>query len=134
MSPPARIMPSHVLDASALLALVFREPGADVVISAGGDLCCSAVNLSETLAKLSDRGIDSDTAERNIDNLVRTVIPFTTELAKAAAALRPLTRFTNTSFADRACIATGMVLELPILTADAAWAELGLHADIRMIR
>jgi ribonuclease VapC len=127
-------MPSHVLDASALLALVFGEPGADVVLAAGADLCCSAVNLSETLAKLSDRGIDPKVAESQLDRLVRSVVPFDLEMAKAAARLRQVTRFTNTSFADRACIATGMALDLPILTADAAWIELGLDADIRLIR
>jgi ribonuclease VapC len=127
-------MPSHVLDASALLALVFGEPGADVVLAAGADLCCSAVNLSETLAKLSDRGVNPAVAEAAMDRLVRTVIPFDAAIAKVAAGLRPGTRFSNTSFADRACLATGLALRLPILTADAAWLELKLDVDVRLIR
>jgi hypothetical protein len=38
------------------------------------------------------------------------------------------------SLGDAACLATAAVLRLPVLTADRAWAGLGLELDIRLIR
>ena len=48
----------HVLDASALLCLLFDEPGADRVERALPEALISAANLAEVIAKLADRGLD----------------------------------------------------------------------------
>lgn len=49
--------PASVLDASALLALLQNEPGASSVVEAiGAGAAISAVNFSEVLAKLAERG------------------------------------------------------------------------------
>lgn len=48
--------PVYVIDASALLAAFFDEPGADVVAERMSGALMSAVNLSEVVAKLTDRG------------------------------------------------------------------------------
>jgi PIN domain nuclease of toxin-antitoxin system len=127
-------MPSAVLDSSAILALVFDEPGADAILALGGDVCCSAVNLSEALAKLSDRGIPRSVAEDHLVKIVRQVVPFDEAMARGAAALRAATRFSNISFGDRACLATGIALALPVITADRDWAGLDLGVEVRLIR
>jgi ribonuclease VapC len=127
-------MATHVVDASALLALVFDEPGADMVLAAGSGGCCSAVNFSEALAKLSDRGVSAEDAEMHLAAVVGKVVVFDEDMARAAAALRARTRHSNVSFADRACLATAMSLGLPVITADRPWADLDVGVDIRLIR
>lgn len=47
-------MPRTVFDASAILAVPFREPGADVVQAHFESGIVTPVNLSEVAAKLSD--------------------------------------------------------------------------------
>jgi ribonuclease VapC len=50
-------MPSVVLDASAVLALLANERGAELVQRSLGSAVMSAVSLAEVLAKLGDRGV-----------------------------------------------------------------------------
>ena len=47
-----------VLDASAVLALMHDEPGADVVAAAVGAASLGTVNLAEVIGKLVDAGVD----------------------------------------------------------------------------
>ena len=71
---------SVVLDSSALSALVQSEPGADVVAEAiESDAVMSAVNFSEVLAKLADRGYAWDAAEEELSELNLTVETFDTD-------------------------------------------------------
>ena len=53
-------MPSVVFDASALLALLRDEVGANVVAAHIGDGVISAVNLQEVIKELIRRGISLD--------------------------------------------------------------------------
>lgn len=119
-------MTGTVLDASALLAFLFDEPGADDVL---GCLerrpLLSAVNFAEVLTKLSDQGAPPAIA---IDRLrasgllsVIAVVPFDTDQAETAAALRTATRPLGLSLADRACLALALRRGAEALTADRAW-------------
>jgi len=77
-----------VLDASAVLALVQDEPGADLVErELGGALLC-AVNLAEVVGKL----VDADLDPRQLAPLLRAagvmVEPLTERDAELAGALR----------------------------------------------
>jgi uncharacterized protein with PIN domain len=47
-----------VLDASALLALIWSEPGSERVAAVMDGAAISAVNWAETISKLQERGID----------------------------------------------------------------------------
>ena len=49
-------MSSYVLDASALLALLNNEPGAEQVAAVLTEAVISSVNLSEVVARLADAG------------------------------------------------------------------------------
>ena len=49
-------MSRAVLDSSAILAALLREPGQDVVVAYRGDALVSAINLAEVAAKFADRG------------------------------------------------------------------------------
>ena len=138
---PEQQTASAVLDASALLAYLGNEPGADVVadaIAAGATI--STVNLAEALSTLATRGADpaavvTRLTERGLLDGAITVEPFTTADATEAARLRPLTRSAGLSLADRACLALARRLAREALTADRA--SLGLKLDdvhIRTIR
>ena len=125
---------SDVLDASAILAVVHSEPGADTVLAAIPDGVISVVNLSEVVAKLAEEGASESTISQRLDDLNLTVAPFTVEQAFAAGMLRPLTRSAGLSLGDRACIALGIQLGYGVLTSDREWATLDLGIEVRLFR
>lgn len=127
-------MTKVVLDASAVLAVLLVERGAERVLAVLGNAVISAVNLSEVVAKLEDRGVASPTADRYIATANLTVIPFDEALATAAGRLRRDTRHRGLSFGDRACLALGAQLQATVVTADRTWAELDLGIVIEVIR
>lgn len=131
---------SPVLDASALLAYLGDETGADVVADAiAGGATISTVNLAEALSTLAARGSDpatvvSDLTARGLLDGAVTVEPFVTADSIEAGRLRPLTHSTGLSLADRACLALARRLGTPVLTADQAWIGLTVEVDVRSIR
>ena len=68
-----------VLDASAVLALLFKEPGAEKVIARGKDGVLSAVSYSETVAKSLDRGVPLETVQHALAGMKLTLVPFDAE-------------------------------------------------------
>jgi PIN domain nuclease of toxin-antitoxin system len=123
-----------VLDASALLALLFDEPGADVVVDAiARGAAISAVNLSEVATVLTRRGIASDTILDPVREQVE-VEPFSESDALFAATLHPNTADAGLSLGDRACLALARRLGVPALTADHVWAEVRLDVVVQVIR
>ena len=127
---------SFVLDASALLAVLFDEPGGDYVYDVMGGSEISVVNLSEVYATMLEGGMAFEAAREIIDPLPVWVRTFRDGHAWQTAKLRPLTRKFGLSLGDCACITTAMFSNLPILTSDRRMADakdvLGL--DIRLIR
>lgn len=123
-----------VLDSSALLAVIFEELGSDVAAGRLAGSITSSVNLSETVMKLLEKGFDPEETRLSITSLGLRVEPFQEADAWEAARLRPLTRAAGLSFGDRACLALGMRLGLPVVTADKAWAKLGLPVAVDVIR
>ena len=130
-----------VLDASALLALMREEPGAervDEAIERGAAI--SAVNWAEVLSKLSETGRDPETAAAralpasNSGAGGLTLVAFDDEQARAAARLRNRTRSLGLSLADRAALALAQLRGLPVLTTDRAWRSLRLSVRIEVIR
>ena len=122
-----------VLDASAILAALFREPGADVVETHYPEGIVSSVNLSEVASKLSDRGMRSVEAQELLSSLGLAVRPFDERLAYLAAALRDATRPTGLSLGDRACLALGLAEAVPVVTMDTKWAEISEAVGVEVI-
>jgi PIN domain nuclease of toxin-antitoxin system len=110
-----------VLDASALLAFLRGEPGADRVEASLRGALISAVNWSEVLAKAADYGAALGAIRRVLEPLPVRVIPFDGEDAVLAAALRAGTMSHGLSLGDRACLALGKRLGLPVLTSERSW-------------
>ncbi|MGH2349683.1 MAG: type II toxin-antitoxin system VapC family toxin, partial [bacterium] len=92
------------------------------------------VNLSEVVAKLADVSMDESMAREVLTPLGLDIVPFDQESAFIAGSLRPYTRHLGLSLGDRACLALGKRMGLPILTADRTWASLQLGIEIRSIR
>jgi len=118
------------LDASALLAFLFREPGHERVAEVVPECCISSVNLSEVLSRFARDGHDPAGAYRKIAETTIEIIPFLGEDAALAAALAPRTRKLGLSLGDRACLALAISRRIPALTADQAWLK--VHLDIRV--
>jgi ribonuclease VapC len=133
-------VPSAVLDASALLAYLRDESGAEVVadtIAVGAAI--STVNLGEVFSRIADRGGDpADVARRMTDRGLLdgaiAVEPFTSADAIEVGRTRPMTRKHGLSLGDRACLALARRLELPAVTADTTWSKLDLGLELRQIR
>ncbi len=127
-------MRSWVLDASALLAMLNREPGSERVAAALADSVMSSVNLSEVVAKLADQGRAEAEIRSYLDALGIVIVPFDMELAYRSGCLRSSTKSAGLSFGDRACLALVESLNVPALTCDRAWTTLNLNIQIELIR
>ena len=127
-------MAEAVLDASALLAFLQNEPGADQVEAVLTRACVSAVNLAEVFSKLVQHGKPLEAVTYQIDRLHLPVFPFDAGDAKIVATLWPPTRPSGLSLGDRACLALGLRLGVPVLTAERAWATLKIGVDVGLIR
>jgi PIN domain nuclease of toxin-antitoxin system len=123
-----------VIDASALLAMLFGEPGAERVadVIAGG-AAASAVNLSEVATVLVRQGKDPASILTPVAKQL-TVEPFTDADALVAAAIYPQTASRGLSLGDRACLALAQRLDAPAVTADHACRGLDLDIEGQVIR
>jgi ribonuclease VapC len=125
---------SVVLDASALLALLHREPGAETVERHIPGAYLSTVNYSEVLKKAIEKGGTLSAAASAVRGLRLAIVPFDELQAADAAGLYAKTREKGLSFADRACLALAIHLGATVLTADGRWSEVELPVDVLMIR
>ncbi len=123
-----------VLDASAILALLNDEPGGERVAAALPGAAVSAVNLSEVMAKLAENGMPGTEIATALAVLGLQVHSFDEKMALAAAMLRLRTKPAGLSFGDRACLALGLGLSRPVVTADRSWRSLRLGVRVEVIR
>ncbi len=131
-----------VLDASALLAFLQGERGADQVaevLSAPGGAAISAINWAEVLSKLADHGEAPESVTRMLREagVLGTAVRIDAageELAVEIARLRKATRAAGLSLGDRACLALGRLTDRTVLTADRSWATLDVGVGIVVVR
>ncbi len=126
-----------VLDTSALLAVLRNEPGADQAVeamAAADPLLLCSVNLAEAIAVLvRGQGATAPEAAADIALIGAETTAFGAPEAAAAGALAAAHRGVL-SLGGAACLATALLRGAPVLTADRAWAGLGLDAEIRLVR
>jgi ribonuclease VapC len=124
-----------VLDSSAILAYLQREPGFEAVSEAlRSGPAVSTVNLAEVLAKVALRVELVGQVAGRLRALGVTSFEFTDDDAHRSAALRPLTSEQGLALGDRACLALGQRLGWPVLTAERIWRGLEVGVEIRHIR
>lgn len=133
-------MNKSVLDASAFLAYLRDEPGAEIVENALIDGCyISIINWVEVLSKVVDLGESPEEIIKRLrdEGLLENsleIIACNEEDAITIAKFRPLSKSAGLSLGDRACLALGKRLNLPVLTADKVWSSLSLGITINLIR
>ncbi len=127
-------MTIRVLDASAVLAYLHREPGWDVVQSCIGAACMGTVNWSEVAQKTVRKGLNVEVVRGLLMEVGLSIEPFSATQAEIAARLWERTRSYGLSLADRACLALAIERQAAVLTADRAWADLALGVDIHLLR
>ncbi len=127
-------MSEVVLDASALLALLNAEPGADTVTEALPGAAISAVNLSETVSRLCAAGMSKNAIRQALEHLGLEVINFDEDQAYESGMLRAHTIDAGLSLGDRACLVLGKVLGRTVLTADKSWLALNIGVKVQAIR
>lgn len=127
-------MASSVLDASALLALLQGEPGADAVASVVGDAVIVSVNLAEVLGKLMELGQPRDAALRAIGQTAVQIVAFDGVMAIEAGEMIPVARRAGLSLGDVACLAVARRLGVPAYTGDRSWTRHDFGVEIRLIR
>lgn len=125
---------SIVLDSSAVLAILWNEPGSEMVLDHIDGAVMSAVNYAEVLSKIADRGINGNRAKALLASLAIDIISFEKIQAETGGLLRSQTRHLGLSLGDRACIALAMIKAWPVLTADKVWAELTLGIAVKLVR
>jgi len=123
-----------VLDASAVLAALNREPGSEMVASVFSGATISAVNYSEVLKKSIEFGGELSKVRALLDRQSLKIIPFDEMCAVAAASILPQTSNFGLSFADRACVSLGMQLAYVVLTAESRMSLPKLGIEVRLIR
>lgn len=129
-----------VLDASALLAWLQGENGADVVDEAlMQGAVIHVVNWAEVLTRLASKGLPAAEAtrqlsERGILGQLLTVDLGTLVDAEVVADLFGVTRGAGLSLGDRYCLTLAQRLGVPVLTADQQWANVSVDITIQVIR
>ena len=124
-----------VLDASAMLAIIFHEPGADRLTDEILDhAVASTVNLAEVQSKLVKKGQPPDEAWEDTLSPVAAEEPLTSEQARIAGDLIAKTEKYGLSLGDRSCLALAIALKAPVYTTEQSWRNLKLGVPIHVIR
>jgi PIN domain nuclease of toxin-antitoxin system len=130
-------MAEAVLDASALLAYMHGEAGADEVEAALQRGCAvGIVHIAEVLSKLAEAGDEPARTLLRLESLgdALEIVGLDLEDAVAIARLRPVTKAAGLSLADRACLALARRLRLPAMTCDRDWNQVDVDVEIVLIR
>jgi PIN domain nuclease of toxin-antitoxin system len=124
-----------VLDASAILAILFQERGGEkLTAEILRDAVISTVNLAEVQSKLIKKGYLPEEAWEDALSLVNSAEPFTSEQARIAGDLITTTEKYGLSLGDRSCLALAIALKAPVYTTEQSWRNLKLGVPIHVIR
>jgi len=125
---------SIVLDASALLALLNAEKGADLVLESLPRAIISTVNYAEVVTRLALLGMPEDEIHNTLGVLGLDATSFDDEQAFQSGLLAPQTQSLGLSLGNRACLALALKTKSVALTADRTWQKLQVGVEIRLIR
>jgi ribonuclease VapC len=129
-----------VLDASAVLARLYNEPGGeqidalldDLEIGNGVQISISSLNWCEILTRLHRASVTNP--EEMLASLLAGVelVPFGKAEAEVAAKISKINP--ALSLGDRACLALARTLDATAWTTDKIWAQIPFGAKVNMLR
>jgi PIN domain nuclease of toxin-antitoxin system len=123
------------LDASVILAVLFEEPGAEVITDdLLTDALVSTVNLAEVQSKLVKMGADPEDAWEDALSLGVVPEPYSTGQAKIAGTMIAKTKKSGLSLGDRSCLALAIERKAEVYTADRIWKNVKVGVPIHVIR
>jgi PIN domain nuclease of toxin-antitoxin system len=124
-----------VLDASAILAVIQMERGAEkLTAEIRKNSVVSTVNLAEVQTKLVKKGYPPEEAWEDALSLGTAPIPFTSEQARIVGDLIAITEKYGLSLGDRSCLALAIALKAPVYTTEQVWRGLKIGVPIHVIR
>jgi ribonuclease VapC len=127
-----------VLDASAIIAFLQGEPGAELVGQALHSQRCvvSAANQAEVIAKALDRDAKPEAITTILSDLAYHVVDIPVADGEQAGWIRGQTKRVGLSLGDRLCLALAQRMRARVLTADRAWLEVSktIGVDVVCIR
>lgn len=128
-------MSEIVFDSSAVLAMLQDEPGGDAVPAFLGRAIISAVNFQEVAKELVRGGRSKKDVRAILGGIAMEVRAHDADAALLAAELFEKTRRYGSGLGDRSCMALGLQLALPILTADREWRKVEIEGlELRHLR
>lgn len=127
-------MDRPVLDSSALLAVIFGEPGTEKVEPLLQGALVSAVNLAETHTRLLLKGVPAEFAWSRLLGMGFDIRSFDEDLARIAAELVTETRRLGLCLGDRACLALAIQRQATVYTTVKVWKSLSLGVPVEVIR
>lgn len=123
-----------VLDASALLALLNQEDGAERVAPFVADAVISTVNLAEVVTRLALAGMPETAIRETLALLPLESVPFDVWQAIEVGLLAPTTKPSGLSLGDRVCLVLARRLNATAVTADQAWVDINAGVAVELIR
>jgi PIN domain nuclease of toxin-antitoxin system len=124
-----------VFDASAMLALLLHERGAENLTPEILERSVvSTVNLAEVQSNLVTKGGDPAESWEDALSAVDSVEPYGSHHARIAGDLISVTGRHGLSLGDRSCLALAIALKAPVYTTEQAWRNLKVGVPIHVIR
>ena len=125
-----------VVDASAVIALILGEPGAESVETIIADCAITTVNLAEVVGYLARNGAAETAIREMVDALRMETVPLDRELAYAVGVLLPATRVAGLSLGDRACLSLAHRRGVKAITTDRSWLRVArtVGVEVEVIR
>jgi PIN domain nuclease of toxin-antitoxin system len=126
----------YLLDASAVLALIGNEPGADRVLPLLALSAITAINLAEVVKKLRERGVPLEVVAATVSDLQLPLEGGPADLQQAIqlGELAASGRAFGLSIGDSVCLAVAGWSGLTAVTTERRWAEAMPEAKILTIR
>ena len=125
-------MTNVVLDASAVLALLLGEPGADTVKAALDGAAIGAVNLAEVVSHYAKLGAGRADIQALLRPLPIHIAPVDAALSYEAGMLRPITLEGGLSLGDRYCLALAKRENAKALTAERRWPRIAEAVGVKI--
>ena len=125
---------AYLLDASALLALIRNEPGADRVKTVLDSSAIHAGNLAEVVRKMICQGMPAAEVQELLEDLSLTVIEeFGQAQAYVAGQLAAGNPRLGLSLGDSVCLTVAERKGMTAVTADRRWSDLQAR-DVKILQ